>query len=296
MAELSPGHQHIIRSLWNGIVDLQGANSSLKGQITANKTAIATATASTPSSGASSSQTVIVAANNIGTVNNQEAATAYTTTQADYGAIILFSDASPIALTLSSGGSSPGIQLPFYCFVINEGVGLVTATPTSGTISYPNNLAAGSMPIPEFFGAFITYDGTDFWALLFPVPPQNTPAVTHEWLNSYNSTTGVFGQSQPAFTDISGTVAPSQLPDPTLTTLGGVEANTPVAHEWVNAINTSGVPQLSQPTAADVVPASSTTVGRPAGVATGFMDFDTDLGIPIWWNGAAWVNASGTPV
>jgi hypothetical protein len=29
---------------------------------------------------------------------------------------------------------------------------------------------------------------------------------------------------------------------------------------------------------------------------TGQMYFDTTLGIPIWWNGAAWVNSAGLVV
>jgi hypothetical protein len=42
------------------------------------------------------------------------------------------------------------------------------------------------------------------------------------------------------------------LATPTLTTIGGVEANTAVAHEWINSIDTSGVPQLSQPAFSDL--------------------------------------------
>ena len=42
--------------------------------------------------------------------------------------------------------------------------------------------------------------------------PANTPAVTHEWLNSFTASTGAFTQTQPAFTDISGTVGCGQLP------------------------------------------------------------------------------------
>jgi len=41
------------------------------------------------------------------------------------------------------------------------------------------------------------------------------------------------------------------------------------------------------------------TASRPAGLApanVGRTYFDTTLGIPIWWNGAAWVNASGSVV
>jgi hypothetical protein len=46
---------------------------------------------------------------------------------------------------------------------------------------------------------------------------------------------------------------------------------------------------------------SCTTAGRPSvnplyTLHTGTMTFDTDLGIPIWWDGAQWVNASGAPV
>lgn len=43
-----------------------------------------------------------------------------------------------------------------------------------------------------------------------------------------------------------------------------------------------------------------TTADRHAGVEVplivGQMYFDTDLGIPIWWNGSAWVDVTGTPV
>lgn len=43
------------------------------------------------------------------------------------------------------------------------------------------------------------------WASV--VAPANTPAVLHQWLKSYNSTTGAFTQTQPALSDISGTGA-----------------------------------------------------------------------------------------
>ena len=41
---------------------------------------------------------------------------------------------------------------------------------------------------------------------------------------------------------------------------------------------------------------NTTTGGRPVTTIVGQMDFDTTLGIPIWWSGAAWVNAVGAPV
>jgi hypothetical protein len=43
------------------------------------------------------------------------------------------------------------------------------------------------------------------------------------------------------------------------------------------------------------IPAAGDTVSRPvANLAVGQFYFDTDLGFPIWWNGANWVDATGT--
>lgn len=42
--------------------------------------------------------------------------------------------------------------------------------------------------------------------------------------------------------------------------------------------------------------AAAATSGRPADPVTGVPFFDTTLGKPIWWNGTAWVDATGTPV
>ncbi len=47
----------------------------------------------------------------------------------------------------------------------------------------------------------------------------------------------------------SGTIS---LATPTVSTIGGVEAVTPVAHEWINSISTAGVPSLSQPSFSDL--------------------------------------------
>ena len=45
------------------------------------------------------------------------------------------------------------------------------------------------------------------------------------------------------------------------------------------------------------VPPSGTTANRPTErLQVGQYYFDTTLGIPIWWNGTVWKNASGTTV
>lgn len=41
---------------------------------------------------------------------------------------------------------------------------------------------------------------------------------------------------------------------------------------------------------------NGTTAQRPTTVVTGFLYLDSTLGIPVFWNGAAWINASGAVV
>lgn len=46
-----------------------------------------------------------------------------------------------------------------------------------------------------------------------------------------------------------------------------------------------------------IIPASGTTANRPTlQLQIGQMFYDTSLGIPIWYNGTVWKNASGTTV
>lgn len=44
------------------------------------------------------------------------------------------------------------------------------------------------------------------------VTPTNTAITTSQWLNSYNSASGVFGKSQPNFADLLGSAAIEQIP------------------------------------------------------------------------------------
>lgn len=61
--------------------------------------------------------------------------------------------------------------------------------------------------------------------------------------------------------DGAGLIPTAQLPLPSTANLGGVKAVSPVSHQFVTSINTSGVPTLAQPAAADVsgLAASATT-------------------------------------
>lgn len=138
----------------------------------------------------------------LGGINNQTGNTSYMTTVADNGVLLVLDDASPVAVTLTTGISSP-----WMIFATNLGSGLTIFTPTTGLIN-----GGATFLLPLDYTSIIVFDGTNFLATALPVVPQNAPAVTHEWINSYNSATGAFTQTQPAFTDISGTLSPAQLP------------------------------------------------------------------------------------
>jgi hypothetical protein len=59
--------------------------------------------------------------------------------------------------------------------------------------------------------------------------------------------------------------------------------------------------QIDNFTQVTSIPASGTTTNRPTSTAQsklsiGQIYYDTTLGIPIWWNGTVWKNASGGTV
>jgi hypothetical protein len=58
----------------------------------------------------------------------------------------------------------------------------------------------------------LVFDATNWKTSDVTVLAQTYTAVTHQWLKDYNMATGAFTSSQPAFTDISGTLATAQLP------------------------------------------------------------------------------------
>ena len=114
----------------------------------------------------------------------------------DNNALIVFSDASSIAVTLNS--QTP----PWSCFVANQsalGAGTVTLTPFSGTISYAGNPAAASMPVLPTYCALVCFDGTSWWGWTEPIVPVGFSAISHQFLTAYNALTGAFtSAAQPA--------------------------------------------------------------------------------------------------
>jgi hypothetical protein len=135
----------------------------------------------------------------LGQVNNQTGA--YTTQTSDNGALLIMNDASAVTVTLNAS-----VSAPFFVFISNQGAGVVTLTPSSGTLTGASTLALNTL-------AVVVFDGTNWWSSTYPVSPQNTPAVAGQFITSYTASTGAFTQAAP--TGLSVTIATAKL-----TTLG----------------------------------------------------------------------------
>ena len=184
-------------------------------------------------------------------------------------------------IALTSGGIMPSVDGSNVTNI--TGANVNNAVLTTGSYSDPAWITALS-------AAKLTTGTLPNTAI--PVPTtsalggvQANTAVTSQWIRAI-STAGVPTLSQPAFTDVSGTLAESQLPAvavktdgsyanpawitslagskvsgaipsaslpaPTTSALGGVQAITAVSHQWVASISTAGVPALTQPAFTDV--------------------------------------------
>jgi len=131
-------------------------------------------------------------------------------------------------------------------------VDLTTTAPTNGNIlTYngtkwvPSAPATGgtvtsvAMSVPSIMsvtGVPITTSGT----MAVSLQPQTANTVFA------GPTSG--GNVAPTFRALVG----ADLPNPSATTLGGVESIAAVSHQWINSISTAGVPSLTQPAFSDL--------------------------------------------
>ncbi|QPF87032.1 hypothetical protein IC762_12330 [Bradyrhizobium genosp. L] len=158
----------------------------------------------------------------------------------------------------------------------NQNANLVWSGPSTGAAAAPTfrSLVGADLPNPSAS----TLGGV-----------QSKTAVASNFLTQI-STSGAVSSAQPAFSDISGTLALSQLgtqtantilagptsggsanptfrslvgadlPNPSPTTLGGVQSLAATTSKWINQISTSGVPNATQPGFGDI--SGQTTLGQ----------------------------------
>jgi hypothetical protein len=126
----------------------------------------------------------------------------YTFVSSDLGKLIQFEGLVSVLATLPS---TP-FQAGWWAIVSNN----TTSTVTLASSLLINGVAGNNLVIPPGGSMFVVCDGTNY-ETDFTALPQNTPAISNNWINSYNSQTGVFAQSQPAFSNISGNIAVAQV-------------------------------------------------------------------------------------
>lgn len=249
----------VVEALQNhddGINDLQQAIDLLKAQIDDLKAASSSSSTST-----TKSTTTTITQNSIpglGTRNDQTGQTSYKTQTSDNGALLIFDDASAVAVSLNSA-----VTTPYLLFVTNFGAGTATLTPSSGTIN-----SGASFDLPQNYFTLVVFDGTNWTASVLLVIPFTKAAVPHQFFVSYDQTTGLFVSAQAAFTDISGIAAVAQ---------GGTGTSSPALVAGTNITITGSWPNqtINASTAGfsgTIVTAQLTTLG-----AQGSMTFANGL-------------------
>jgi hypothetical protein len=139
---------------------------------------------------------------------SEQSSASYTLQNTDYQGIIIFDSGATVNVTLNSNVTSN-----FQATILNLGSGSIALATSDGSAinGGPSSLTlASGQGVQVFFAnrAWLAYAGTT----VIQIVPQSIGPVVHEWLNSYNATTGLFTESHPSFADISGNLAEAQLP------------------------------------------------------------------------------------
>ena len=139
---------------------------------------------------------------------SEQSSASYTLQNTDYQGIIIFDSVATVNVALNSNVTSN-----FQATILNLGSGSIALATSDGSAinGGPSSLTlASGQGVQVFFAnrAWLAYAGTT----VIQIVPHSVGPVAHEWVNSYNATTGLFTESQPSFADISGNLAEAQLP------------------------------------------------------------------------------------
>lgn len=94
--------------------------------------------------------------------------------------------------------------------------------------------------------------GSSAWSSLTPGTNTAGAFVLGSGASLTTSGTGTIAATSVPASGVSGALAAANLPNPTATSLGGVESLAATAHQWINSIGTTGVPLATQPAFTDV--------------------------------------------
>lgn len=137
---------------------------------------------------------------------------------------------------------------------------LTTLGSTTGAAGF--NLPHGTAPISPVNG--------DVWSTTAGLFARVNGSTVGPFISTGSApVTSVFGRSGAvvavtndySFSQISGSVAATQLPNPSATTLGGVKSLAALSNQFLTSIGTNGTPTQAQPSAANL---SNGTIGSGA--------------------------------
>ena len=94
--------------------------------------------------------------------------------------------------------------------------------------------------------------GSSAWSALTPGTNTAGAFLIGTGASLAPSGTGTIAATSVPASGVSGTLLASNLPNPSASTLGGVQSLAPTAHQWINAISTFGVPTSTQPAFSDI--------------------------------------------
>ena len=149
----------------------------------------------------------------------------------------------------------------------SSGTLTATGSPVSGNIAA---FSGGTSLTNSDLSGDVTTSGT-LAATVVALRGATLPTIAASTGFLYD-TAGTLSLSTSAAGLTSGTLPAARLPNPSASTLGGIQSLAAVSHNWINTISTSGVPSATRPACADLSDSAascSTDATNASNLATG---------------------------